>query len=430
MSNNQDFGRGGIMSLISIVREHKFRKWIDSISPHDHLEPADIQPYLEHYVLSTLPRPWPVTASEFAVLVLDQIKADPSIPIEGRLVRLERLLISRCDHLRRSVNIVFSSVALSLRWIKIDAEEIFANIGCDGCVKCVSIDREHNVGGSGVFYSPGLMIVLAIELHCSKLAADSAAEEVSEIVTELFRLMFDIELYNHAWAISGLLGPETHGSGSAVADWLAILDDQSETEELQNHVRALSQDVMAGVRHVGKILEYAFMNNDRKGEFGKLQDRLGNAASLIVCAARVQNSSVALALYIAAIEALIVFKESGVSEEMSWNCAIILFDNGKSRESAIRRIKNLYDIRSKALHGERLAASQQDVANARSLCGAVLSAVVEWMRWHERLADVSQSPSLLKEMNEALFQNRRVQGIPDRLSHGLKWLRDHQDHMK
>jgi hypothetical protein len=141
--------------------------------------------------------------------------------------------------------------------------------------------------------------------------------------------------------------------------------------------------------------------------------RLCNAVRLLGQADQQSVMALKLALSVAAIEALLGEKGSELAGRLSTYVARLLEPKPAFRTKAQDFVRDLYDERSKALHGAALD-SDEKVADARKLAAGCLYAV--WFRddFCHRFEDRSDKPAaLLKELESSQYTEGLLDGVPD-----------------
>jgi hypothetical protein len=422
MSNNDRIDiRKGIEDLQSALRMRSVREWLasDALQP-----PWDIEELvngLDERVYTQVPKPWPLHPRELAECVRDQVLIHAGSSFDLNLERLLSAVRSRCDYRTTDFSLILPIPIL--RWAKEEWPINLVTLPSGVRLVWQALRREHHTVDPGANELKEVQAHFRLQGFHSTAAAKQVAESVSELLGSLCPIMFNYGLFNTAGRLNNLLGPEYEYGGSAdsVESHLAAAND-TDYPEYNEQIIELSSDVRGVMDSVADLIKYAYLPPLGKRDAGTFERRLANAAELVVCAFKLSAPSVRLALYVAAIEALVCSKEEGIAEEMSHNCATLLLSDATVRIEAIKAVKKLYGIRSKALHGDRFAATPSDVACAQELCGAVLTAVIEWRRFHERMESTGSRQSFLDAVSEAKITGRPLTGVPERLEAGLAWV--------
>lgn len=155
-----------------------------------------------------------------------------------------------------------------------------------------------------------------------------------------------------------------------------------------------------------------------------IRRRVRNAILLLAEVDQQLNDAVALALAMAAIEALICEKDDDITEALSEITAAILEPEAKVRPRAERFMRRLYGRRSDILHGRSIAAEHLHRLNARFLAGCTLRAVLERITFRNRYEE-SKSEESFEAFREAVKNARdnlrRVDYVTDSPARSL-WL--------
>lgn len=147
-----------------------------------------------------------------------------------------------------------------------------------------------------------------------------------------------------------------------------------------------------------------------------IEQRLRNAVHLLVEADNQSNESISLSLSCAAIEALVCEKTEGIVDELTRHVAALLQPNAMDRPAAMQAVKDLYKIRSKALHGDLLEHDDAAKWKARLLASAVLKGVVEWCD-HIRMVGAEPSrDEFLRELRNNAATGQQMVGVSADLS--------------
>jgi hypothetical protein len=149
--------------------------------------------------------------------------------------------------------------------------------------------------------------------------------------------------------------------------------------------------------------------------------RIRNAIHLLAASDSVATA-IASALCLSAVEALLCSKREGIVDELSRNCAAVFESDRTKRSPVIKRIKKLYDTRSRALHGESTEMADASLVEARRLAAGVLGAVIEWRGYQRGMDDKSDREKFLEHMEDAVISGRRMVGIREEFRNCLPTL--------
>ncbi len=147
-----------------------------------------------------------------------------------------------------------------------------------------------------------------------------------------------------------------------------------------------------------------------------LEQRLRNAAHLLVEADSQDSVAISLSLSFSAIEAMVCSKTDGIVDELSRNVAGLLEPNKLNRMDAISAIKQLYALRSKTLHGASVDGDDNAKWKARCLAAAVVKAVVEWREHVARMGDEASRDDFLAELRGLSVTGNQMVGVSEELS--------------
>ncbi|MFH1920826.1 MAG: hypothetical protein ABIP48_13160 [Planctomycetota bacterium] len=146
-----------------------------------------------------------------------------------------------------------------------------------------------------------------------------------------------------------------------------------------------------------------------------MAQRIKNAIHLVAQADSQQRPSIALALCFSAIEALLSTKTQGITDELSRHVATALEPDASKRLPIMKKMKKLYDKRSRALHGGSIEDDQIAWIGTRLVAAGVLAAATEWRDYQHRLGDQSDRRSFLEHLEDAETSGRRLIGIRDEI---------------
>jgi hypothetical protein len=138
--------------------------------------------------------------------------------------------------------------------------------------------------------------------------------------------------------------------------------------------------------------------------------RVRNALHLLVQSDQQKHTAVGIALSVAAIEALVCRKSGDIANMFADNTASILEPDPTFRAAAVDFAKDLYDARSRVLHGDMLEHEATTRRQARVLAAAVLKAILERRDFQRRAGVESETPDAL------LDELRRGKWVPGQLT--------------
>lgn len=149
----------------------------------------------------------------------------------------------------------------------------------------------------------------------------------------------------------------------------------------------------------------------KEDTFGR---RIGNAVRLMADADDQVSPAVALALRITALEALIGSSQTELSRTLADGVATLLEPDASRRADAARFTKDLYDVRSKVLHGcppdDNL--NNKNI-NARKLVAAVTIALLDQRQYHHRLGTFKgkSGDDFVAELQQLKFRPGQPNGV-------------------
>ncbi|HYE19743.1 MAG TPA: hypothetical protein VEA69_14935 [Tepidisphaeraceae bacterium] len=137
--------------------------------------------------------------------------------------------------------------------------------------------------------------------------------------------------------------------------------------------------------------------------------RLRNAIVLMAEANKQPHPALGLGLFCSALEALVGRGADSISKTLSESLATLLEPDPNYRQAAIELVRELYNLRSKTLHGERVEAPPVERSKARALCAHALRAVMEWQEFVRRTqGDTPDAPALFREIESARIGGKRI----------------------
>jgi hypothetical protein len=150
----------------------------------------------------------------------------------------------------------------------------------------------------------------------------------------------------------------------------------------------------------------------RPAKKDSLDRRIQNAVSLLVESDTQSNAAIALALSVASIEALLGEKGESVAERLSGNLAVLLEPDPEARGKAKESFKDLYGLRSDALHGRRIDDIGGYRHSARCVAAAVLHSVIAREALLHRSGFEPERPDqLLRELEKLHFLPGQPGGV-------------------
>jgi len=161
---------------------------------------------------------------------------------------------------------------------------------------------------------------------------------------------------------------------------------------------------------------FAQMATTRKQKKDKdsFERRIRNAVLLLIESDRQRNDAIGLALSMSAIEALLGEKGSDISENLATNVAVLLEPDLEKRHATVKFVKDIYDKRSRVLHGEQLDRESSYRLKARHLASAILCAVISRLNLLRRSGCEPGNPKgLLQDLRESRFTEGQPFGVEE-----------------
>jgi hypothetical protein len=184
------------------------------------------------------------------------------------------------------------------------------------------------------------------------------------------------------------------------------------------------KDMDAFGAHIKLSLELCSLQPE-KGD--TISQRLKNAIELIAEADNQNNDAIALSLCFAAIEAMLSKGTTNINEHLASSAAVLLEPDKMFRMDAQKTVKELYNLRSRVLHGNTIAQPAARRLDVRLLATAILMAFLNRMVFMKNIQDTLEKPKdLLKEISAARETADSVVGVkPTRIvrlwRHCVSW---------
>jgi len=264
-------------------------------------------------------------------------------------------------------------------------------------------------------------VLMRITCSCTPRALEETAWETRALLRSAWRSLKSLG-YVQEQRIG--LNIQRHGGESPVFFWLseehldmlkragAFPSDPEATEEPQR-----KRPVSLILNYLWRCLNYYYL---RPGKKDTMERRIRNALCLLMESDRQKNQAVHLALCFAAIEALICDKKDGIADRLSQNVATLLQPDSNERIAAIKKVKKLYDLRSRVLHGAKTEIDAGFEQQARTLAAGVFMAVLEWRMFVKRMGEQNKHVAeFFDALEEARVSGSRFVGVPEETS---SWL--------
>ena len=154
--------------------------------------------------------------------------------------------------------------------------------------------------------------------------------------------------------------------------------------------------LMAIQPHIALVLKCHYTHTD-------FAVRVNHAIELAQCAEVHPNKAIAISFCVSAIEALLCEGVEEKGAQLRNRIPALLHFQGKGKEfrSINKAIIALYDIRSQAVHGSRLRATQEQLQSTTRLLSAILRGVLEWAVHASDESDLPEEQEWAAELRKA-----------------------------
>lgn len=153
----------------------------------------------------------------------------------------------------------------------------------------------------------------------------------------------------------------------------------------------------------------AYFSTPKKNTF---DHRIRNAVHLLIASDAQSNGAVGLALSVSAIEALLGEKGEGISQKLADNIAGLLEPELPRRQKAVKFFKDLYNKRSRVLHGEEIEDGGNVRLEGRQLAAGVLHSMITYRDFLKACGLDPQTPQqFLKDLCEQRFEPGQPAGL-------------------
>lgn len=160
---------------------------------------------------------------------------------------------------------------------------------------------------------------------------------------------------------------------------------------------------------IADCLNAYFENPTKKAS---MERRIRNAVHLLVEADRQEHEALSLALSVSALEAMLGEGHADISKNLAEYIATLFEPDPRYRLAAVKCVKQIYDDRSRVLHGEQLDNDTQRVHDARFLASGVLLGVLQWGQFMRKIGkDLDRPDQLLSELRNSKFVPGEIVGV-------------------
>lgn len=234
-------------------------------------------------------------------------------------------------------------------------------------------------------------IYVRIEGRCSSNAFRRFRREIFQVMRCVFRSLSLVKTFNHfvrsviPWQDKVRLGDHSNtlGDGPINSDDLCV----------------------------APLLNAYFSNPTKRDSFDR---RIRNSLHLLVQSDQQRHTAIGIALSVAAIESLVCRKAGDIANMFAENTAVILEPDPTFRAAAVEFVKDLYDARSRVLHGDLLEHEATMRRNARALAAAVLQAILERRAFQRRAGVQSETPDdLINELRRGKWVPGQLTGVSE-----------------
>ncbi len=225
--------------------------------------------------------------------------------------------------------------------------------------------------------------------YMSKISCEQLQKELNYVLESVVRSISLLETPK-------LIYPALYVDGFPTIQW---------TESIENHIVFVQKCLDA----------YYFEPMKKKGkETDSIDRRIRNAVHLLAESDTQSSNAIGLALSVAAIEALLSEKGAEIAEKLSVNVATLLEPDLSKRNNAIDFIKEIYNLRSRALHGNLIKQEDQVRLKARHLAAGVLSGIISRRDFLARLGYSPETPThFLKDLRSTRYAPGQPMGIDE-----------------
>lgn len=128
---------------------------------------------------------------------------------------------------------------------------------------------------------------------------------------------------------------------------------------------------------IGELIDCVLLTT-ASGDKDKLAQRVATALRLLGEAADQKNSAISLALSVTALESLLGSKGDGIAKTLGERVAVLLEARREHRRAAEKFVGDLYNERSRVLHGETILPRDDWYSRCRFLVLRVIYVIARW----------------------------------------------------
>jgi hypothetical protein len=169
------------------------------------------------------------------------------------------------------------------------------------------------------------------------------------------------------------------------------------------------------IQHLARVHECLEVFFGKVGKADSIDGRLRNAALLLTEADRQKHFAIAVSLCFSAMEAMLSPGSGDITANLSRNIATMLEPPDANRTGAMKVVKDLYNVRSKVLHGASLDFDPKTITSCRFLAAAVLLAFVERRAYALRAGNgkPEEPGTLFDVIQSAQMNGKKVEGVTE-----------------
>jgi len=210
-------------------------------------------------------------------------------------------------------------------------------------------------------------------------------------------------------ASSSALRSMADSLGKCVEVIAACIDPVPETV---NPTRLSIEAIVTERATISELMD-CLLQSSPAAENDKLAERIGTGLRLLSEAASQNATALSLALTVTALEALLGKKgSSAIANEIAERVAILMESRIEYRMTAEKFVKELYDHRSRVLHGEDIGPRDEWYRKARFLVLRVVYRIIQFRLFRRKLAieELLSPEQLIDEIHAAKYDSSLFTG--------------------
>ncbi|HNY80314.1 MAG: HEPN domain-containing protein [Sedimentisphaerales bacterium] len=183
-------------------------------------------------------------------------------------------------------------------------------------------------------------------------------------------------------------------------------------EPLDGGLTALDEDTLGDQESFVRACLDAFYS--KPAEKDAIDGHIRNAVHLLMESDTKSNDALGLALSVTAMEALLCSGSESIVKSLSENIASLLEPDLGRRFGAEEFVKDVYNARSKALHGKELKKDEPKREQARLLAAGILRAMIRRCDFMRKAGYKCETlEGFLKELRKGKYQAGQTVGVDD-----------------